>query len=540
MAQVTLCPAVPAVNVLDHPQPARIVQRAAEFAEPRTQAIGDSVQDPNANLGVALHAVLPALRFFDADAEQADDGFATHGGAKFLAVFSIGPRRHDAAPGLAVGYQHGSQFANGFHVQRTQRAAAGVRDDAGIGIDLAHRAVPNPPEIEEPLLPPEEVGAAGRVLEIAGSRQIEAGGFLEILAAMFAITLAGPVPAIDKNAVHTVARHDLLLDCGHELKIVRTQRARHPHLRRRPMAARPALRVHGDPIWVRGLNVIIGGVRVGAHEDDQAQFAAAGNQFAQHVAVAQPGAAMVKWNLRRIIRHATAAAEANGVGVGAPEIIQPEGGVELAGVVLHQGELRPAHRFVHPGRSGRARRRLWRTSRQTRRERRESGKGARRSGCFQELSAGARRCRHAGGGLDCCELLCAAAEAVSRLFSREIQQQHEIGNVRPGRASEDQIAGFFKKGLRIQTDQMRLNIQTEPGGFCGGFAVGAGGIPIVVAIRAEGNENLIVPDELHGLQCQELVSAAVAAAQLLLATQNGCAPNQSSAAEPMPKIPDGP
>jgi predicted O-methyltransferase YrrM len=34
--------------------------------------------------------------------------------------------------------------------------------------------------------------------------------------------------------------------------------------------------------------------------------------------------------------------------------------------------------------------------------------------------------------------------------------------------------------------------------------------------------------------------AAAAAAQLLLATQNGCAPNQSSAAEPMPKIPDVP
>jgi hypothetical protein len=32
--------------------------------------------------------------------------------------------------------------------------------------------------------------------------------------------------------------------------------------------------------------------------------------------------------------------------------------------------------------------------------------------------------------------------------------------------------------------------------------------------------------------------AAAAAAQLLLATQNGCAPNQSSAAEPMPTIPD--
>ena len=58
------------------------------------------------------------------------------------------------------------------HVERAGGAAAGVGNDARVGIDLAHLAVPQLPEIEQPLLPPEDVGAARRVLRIVRARQL--------------------------------------------------------------------------------------------------------------------------------------------------------------------------------------------------------------------------------------------------------------------------------------------------------------------------------------------------------------------------------
>ena len=146
VAQVVLSFFVPGENVLDHFEPAGIVEHAAEFAEPRTQAIGDAVQCPDANFRGALDAVLPTVRFFQPDAEQADNRLAPHGGAIFLAVFAIGPRKSDTAAGLAIGHQHRRQFADLPHVKRTKRAAAGIRDDAGIRIDLADLGVPQAPE----------------------------------------------------------------------------------------------------------------------------------------------------------------------------------------------------------------------------------------------------------------------------------------------------------------------------------------------------------------------------------------------------------
>ena len=39
--------------------------------------------------------------------------------------------------------------------------------------------------------------------------------------------------------------------------------------------------------------------------------------------------------------------------MGAAEVVEPESRVELSGVILDQGELRPAHRAVDPGRGRR-------------------------------------------------------------------------------------------------------------------------------------------------------------------------------------------
>ena len=79
------------------------------------------------------------------------------------------------------------------------------------------------------------------------------------------------------------------------------------------MPARLALRVDRDPVRMRRLHVVVGGMRVGADEHDHAQLAAARDQFAEHVAVAQPCAAVMKRNLRGIVGHAAPAAQADAV-----------------------------------------------------------------------------------------------------------------------------------------------------------------------------------------------------------------------------------
>ena len=154
------------------------------------------------------------------------------------------------------------------------------------------------------------------------------------------------------------------------------------------MPARISLRVHGDPIRMRGMNIVIGRVRVRAHQNRQAEFPAPGNQVAEHVVVAQPRTAMVKRNLRRVIGHAPTTAQAHGVRVCAFEIIQPKGEVKFAGIVLDQSQLCPAHRSVYPRWSqGRRHRQRFGTWKQARPELRQRHGNASHGGCFQELSA---------------------------------------------------------------------------------------------------------------------------------------------------------
>ena len=106
-----------------------------------------------------------------------------------------------------------------------------------------------------------------------------------------------------------------------------------------------------NPLGMRLLRVVIGGVRIGARDDDHPELAAAGDEFAEHIALAEPRAAVVKRNRRRIIRDTPAAAEAHGVRFRARKIIEPELEIEFARlrVVLDERELRPAHGLVDPG-----------------------------------------------------------------------------------------------------------------------------------------------------------------------------------------------
>ena len=149
--QVPLGAVVPAVEVLDDAEPAAVAEHAGELGEPGPQAVGDPVGEPDADLRLALHRVLPAVRLLDAHAEDAPDRLAAHRGAVLLGGLAVGPRGHEPAPRLAVGEQRRGELADGLHVERAGRAAPGVRDHARVGVDLADLPVPEPPELEEAL-----------------------------------------------------------------------------------------------------------------------------------------------------------------------------------------------------------------------------------------------------------------------------------------------------------------------------------------------------------------------------------------------------
>ena len=109
-----------------------------------------------------------------------------------------------------------------------------------------------------------------------------------------------------------------------------------------------AFGIDRDPVRMRVVHVLVSGVRVRARDDDHAQLPAAGHQLAERIGAAQPGTAVVQRNLRRIISHAAARAQANRIRMSALEIIEPELHVEFAGIIFDQGELCPEDGTIKP------------------------------------------------------------------------------------------------------------------------------------------------------------------------------------------------
>ena len=75
---------------------------------------------------------------------------------------------------------------------------------------------------------------------------------------------------------------------------------------------------------MRHPHVVARRVRIGSRDDLHAERAAARDERAERIAVAEPRAAMVQRNLGRVVGDDAAGAEAGGVGVQAAEVVQPE------------------------------------------------------------------------------------------------------------------------------------------------------------------------------------------------------------------------
>ena len=107
-------------------------------------------------------------------------------------------------------------------------------------------------------------------------------------------------------------------------------------------------RIDGDPIRVGIVDILMRRVRIGAGYYDHVECAAAGDELAEGIRVAHPGAAIVQADLGGVIGHAAAGAQAGRIGVDAFEIIEPELRIVSRGIILYQRELCPAHRAIEP------------------------------------------------------------------------------------------------------------------------------------------------------------------------------------------------
>src|SRR6185503_6423157 len=174
-----------------------------------------------------------------------------------------------------------------------------------------------------------------RIQRIRGPGQAHARRRSEVFLAVFAIAKPAAGPTIAEDPVHPVQTHDFPVHFGHELEVVRTQRAGYPKLRVCPVTALPTFSVHGNPVRMSVMNFLPRGMWVRPRQDVHVLLSAPLQQFTEWIGILHPGAAMMKRNLRRIISHDSASAETGRIRMGPFEIVQPELWIVLAWIVFH-------------------------------------------------------------------------------------------------------------------------------------------------------------------------------------------------------------
>src|SRR5262245_15762173 len=140
---------MPLIDVFHHLQPALVVERSGKLRKPGTQPLSNTISYPNAHLGFGLDGILPTIRFFQPDTEDAANRFATQGSPVFLGATSIRPWCGQSSPSLMVDEQNVSQLTSHFEVGKS------VRYETRLGVDLADLTVPEPGELCEALQPPD-------------------------------------------------------------------------------------------------------------------------------------------------------------------------------------------------------------------------------------------------------------------------------------------------------------------------------------------------------------------------------------------------
>src|SRR5262245_66502737 len=107
------------------------------------------------------------------------------------------------------------------------------------------------------------------------------------------------------------------------------------------MTARLAVGVGCQPVRVRLMHVVIGGMWIRARDHHHSQLPTPGDEVTEGVLVAKPQTPMMERDSRGVIGNAATGAETNGVGARAFELIGPGLGLEFGGGILQDGGLVP-------------------------------------------------------------------------------------------------------------------------------------------------------------------------------------------------------
>lgn len=156
------------------------------------------------------------------------------------------------------------------------------------------------------------------------------------------------MPTVTKHSIHFVHGDYLASHLRHEIEIIGSQRTSYIEIGRSPVPPRFTVGRAGHPFGM-GCECFFGaGVGIGAGDDVHSQAAAALSKLAERITGAKKFAAIVKRDFGGIKGYTTTGAEAGGVGVNLLEVPQPHCQIVVAGVILCECHLSPAHRPVEP------------------------------------------------------------------------------------------------------------------------------------------------------------------------------------------------
>src|SRR5215831_979406 len=108
---------MPVVEAFHNGKPSPVDGLRIELCKPRTQIVGDPVNDPHPNFVPVLYRVLPAVLVLKSHAENTSNRLSTQVGSILFRVLSVRPGWHPTVAPLAVGEEAGSDLANCLRVE---------------------------------------------------------------------------------------------------------------------------------------------------------------------------------------------------------------------------------------------------------------------------------------------------------------------------------------------------------------------------------------------------------------------------------------
>ncbi len=347
---------VPAIDLPHDVHPSTVNGLGIELGDPRARPLRNRASSPDADFGRALHGVLPAIGLLHADGDDVADRLVLHEGAQFAGIAARAPDFRTRAPGrivgragLAVAKGEGKAFRQGRPVQIDQSPAVAARNEEGLAPVLARGCVPQVDQREQPVLDPGGIAPSFRFGRVGIDGNVLPRRSAVERAAVLAIAGAAAVPAIAEETIDRIAARDLFDHLGHQFEIIGAVGAGEGQVGRAAVALDLAVRASQRPFGMCGGRSRVHRVRIDAGEHAHAQRLGAHRHVAERInALANALCHAMIGDRRWIEGDAAPGAQANGVSVDLPEIVDPEGRIVPARIIFGEGKLEPAHGFARP------------------------------------------------------------------------------------------------------------------------------------------------------------------------------------------------